>query len=168
MEMAGKHSDHYFCRWQAKIVTTIKKKLKKWKKRKVLRIAWFGEKVDQKNSHNFLPPPRHVCRKISASVDGGPSGGSRVSREFKSNYIGLHSVRMGVSGLWYMVGGIWDLVLKIGVVSILDFGLKRMGRMWGSRRIGNNLGFGGCGIRDMGGMMGCHRDKGCWNCFLGS
>ena len=21
--MAGKHSDHYFCRWQAKIVTTI-------------------------------------------------------------------------------------------------------------------------------------------------
>ena len=23
MEMAGKHSDHYFCRWQAKIVTTI-------------------------------------------------------------------------------------------------------------------------------------------------
>jgi hypothetical protein len=23
MEMAGKHSDHYFCRWQPKIVTTI-------------------------------------------------------------------------------------------------------------------------------------------------
>jgi hypothetical protein len=23
MEMAGKHSDHYFHRWQAKIVTTI-------------------------------------------------------------------------------------------------------------------------------------------------
>ena len=23
MEMAGKHSDHYFRRWQAKIVTTI-------------------------------------------------------------------------------------------------------------------------------------------------
>jgi hypothetical protein len=24
MEMSGKHSDHYFRRWQAKIVTTIK------------------------------------------------------------------------------------------------------------------------------------------------
>ena len=23
MEMAGKHSDHYFSRWQAKIVTTF-------------------------------------------------------------------------------------------------------------------------------------------------
>ena len=50
MEMAGKHSDHYFCRWQAKIVTTINFfSRKKWKKRKVLRIAWFGEKIDQKN-----------------------------------------------------------------------------------------------------------------------
>jgi hypothetical protein len=32
MEMAGKHSAHYFCRWQAKIVTTIKKNCKKWEK----------------------------------------------------------------------------------------------------------------------------------------
>ena len=47
MEMAGKHSDHYFCRWQAKIVTTIKFFLEK--NEKVLRIAWFGEKIDQKN-----------------------------------------------------------------------------------------------------------------------
>jgi hypothetical protein len=35
MEMAGKHSDHYFFKWQAKIVTTIIFE----KKRKVLRIA---------------------------------------------------------------------------------------------------------------------------------
>jgi hypothetical protein len=34
MEMAGKHSDHYFCRWQAKIVTTIHFFLKKMKKTK--------------------------------------------------------------------------------------------------------------------------------------
>ena len=35
---------------QAKIVTTINIFFgKKWKKRKVLRIAWFGEKIDQKN-----------------------------------------------------------------------------------------------------------------------
>jgi hypothetical protein len=40
MEMAGKHSDHYFHRWQAKIVTTINFFLeKKQKTRKVLRIA---------------------------------------------------------------------------------------------------------------------------------
>jgi hypothetical protein len=34
MEMAGKHSDHYFHRWQAKIVTTILKKIEKNKKNK--------------------------------------------------------------------------------------------------------------------------------------
>ena len=37
--MAGKHSDHYFCRWQAKIVTTINFVFEKMgKKRKLLRI----------------------------------------------------------------------------------------------------------------------------------
>ena len=64
MEMAGKHSDHYFCRWQAKIVTTIHfffwKKRKNWK---VLRIAWFGEKIYQKNIFKILPPspPYFFC-----------------------------------------------------------------------------------------------------------
>ena len=29
---------------------------KEWKKRKVLRIAWFGEKIDQKN-FSKIPPP---------------------------------------------------------------------------------------------------------------
>ena len=49
MEMAGKHSDHYFRRWQAKIVTTIIFFVEKnGKKPKVLRTAWFGEKVVQK------------------------------------------------------------------------------------------------------------------------
>ena len=44
------------------------------KKRKFLKILWFGEKVDQKNPLTIFshPPPRHVCRKISASADGGP------------------------------------------------------------------------------------------------
>jgi hypothetical protein len=61
MEMAGKHIDHYFRRWQAKIVTKInnffeKNERKKkclefdffWKKRKVLRIAWFVRKLIRK------------------------------------------------------------------------------------------------------------------------
>jgi hypothetical protein len=40
MEMAGKHSDNYFCRWQAKIVTPINIVFEKYEKnRKVLRIA---------------------------------------------------------------------------------------------------------------------------------
>ena len=30
MEMAGKHSDHYFRRWQAKIVTTINVQTREW------------------------------------------------------------------------------------------------------------------------------------------
>jgi hypothetical protein len=67
MEMAGKHSDHYFCRRQAKIVTTInfccsKNWRKKYEKcfklpdlaRKLIRtphpgIFSFSKKVDQKN-----------------------------------------------------------------------------------------------------------------------
>ena len=32
--------------------------LKTWKKRKVHRIAWFGEKIDQKNFLKILPPPQ--------------------------------------------------------------------------------------------------------------
>jgi hypothetical protein len=40
MEMAGKHSDHYFCRWQAIIVTTIIYFCEKnEEEKKVLRIA---------------------------------------------------------------------------------------------------------------------------------
>ena len=30
------------------------------KKRKVLRILWFGEKVDQKNFLKILPPPQRI------------------------------------------------------------------------------------------------------------
>ena len=46
----------------------------------MLRILWFGEKVDQKNCQTISRqlPPRHVCRKISASVDKGAE--RRVSR----------------------------------------------------------------------------------------
>ena len=39
------------------------------------------EKVDQKNIWKFQPhPSRHMRRKISAHVDGGLSGESRVRR----------------------------------------------------------------------------------------
>jgi hypothetical protein len=39
IEMAGKHSDHYFCSWQAKIMTTIIFSIfLNEKKLKVLRI----------------------------------------------------------------------------------------------------------------------------------
>jgi hypothetical protein len=76
----------------------------------VFRIAWFGKKIDQKNSLKFfvfwkktkrfgeeidqekfltmLSPPIHVRWKISASVDGGPSGGSRVRRPGSEDSIG--------------------------------------------------------------------------------
>ena len=47
------------------------------KKRKVLRIAWNGEKIDQK----FVwPPQRHLRQQISASGDGGLCRGTSVGR----------------------------------------------------------------------------------------
>jgi hypothetical protein len=67
--MAGKNSDqNYFF---------LLKKNKKSEK----NFSFFFEKnkkLIQKLSDN--PPPGHVREKISASVDGGPSGGSRVRR----------------------------------------------------------------------------------------
>ena len=43
----------------ANIVTTIFIYLwKKMKKGKVLRITWFGKKIDQKNFLKMLTPPR--------------------------------------------------------------------------------------------------------------
>ena len=60
--MAGKHSDHYFRRWQAKIVTTINFFFEKnEKKRKIHTIARFGEKIDQKNILKILLPPTDTC-----------------------------------------------------------------------------------------------------------
>ena len=81
MEMAGKYSNHYFQRPQFWFFGG-----KKIKKQKVLRIAWFGEKVDQKffsflfffnkkflelpdlarklirkTLENFSPPPLQTC-----------------------------------------------------------------------------------------------------------
>jgi hypothetical protein len=57
MKLAGKHRDHYFCRWQAKIVTKIIFFLKKMEKKKVPRIARLGEKIDQKNILTIPRPP---------------------------------------------------------------------------------------------------------------
>ena len=45
--MQGTHYDHNFDFLGEKM-----------KKRKVIRIAWFGEKIDQKKSQIFLPPPK--------------------------------------------------------------------------------------------------------------
>jgi hypothetical protein len=51
MEMAGKHSDHYFHRWQAKIVTTIN--------------FSFEKKMEQKEKCLELPDlARKLIRKI--------------------------------------------------------------------------------------------------------
>ena len=59
--MAGKHSDHYFCRWQAKIVTTI---------------FIFFEKNEKNEKCLELPEMARTLIikyfKISASADGGP------------------------------------------------------------------------------------------------
>jgi hypothetical protein len=45
-EMAGKHSDHYFHRWQAKIVTTINFFFeKKEKKEKFLELPDLARKL---------------------------------------------------------------------------------------------------------------------------
>ena len=46
--MQGKHNDHNF----------------------VLRIAWFGEKVDQKKFHNILPPPQIWLKGLGEMFEG--------------------------------------------------------------------------------------------------
>jgi hypothetical protein len=49
MEMAGKHSDHYFHRWQAKIVTTINFFLEKNEKNeKCLELPDLARKLSRK------------------------------------------------------------------------------------------------------------------------
>ena len=50
------------------------------KKQKVFKISLFGQKVDQKNFWKNYPSPRHVRWKISAHIDGGPSGGTSMRR----------------------------------------------------------------------------------------
>ena len=57
-----------------------------------------------------------------------------------------------MSGGWGEWQGDWGATRGIG-----DDLELRMGRMWD---------LGGCGIRDWGGIMGCHHDEGCWNRFL--
>ena len=39
-----------------------------WKKRKVLRIAWFGEKIDQNFCLKILPPPRDLLGFFKATL----------------------------------------------------------------------------------------------------
>jgi hypothetical protein len=82
MEMAGKHSDHYFRRWQAKIVTTI---IFFCKKRKVLRILRFGEKVDQKNILKISPPPSKdffFFEKIEKFLEFSDLAGKLIRKTF--------------------------------------------------------------------------------------
>ena len=85
--MPGKNSDHNLFIFEknekSQKCLELPDLARKFIKREVLRIFWFGEKVDQKNFQTILPPlppPRHVRRKISAGVDGGLSGGSSVRR----------------------------------------------------------------------------------------
>ena len=81
--MAGKHSDHYFRRWQAKIVTTVNFFFEKNEKNeKCLELPDLKqeiEKVDQNIFLKILPPPppgffrfflRLLCRHMI-----GPSYG---------------------------------------------------------------------------------------------
>ena len=49
------------------------------KNEKCLEFSDLARKLIRKTVRQF-PPPRHVRRKISTSVDGGPSEGSRVRR----------------------------------------------------------------------------------------
>jgi hypothetical protein len=58
MEMAGKHSDHYFCRWQEKkIVTTINICIEKNQtNEKCLKLPDFARKLDRKIFWKFYPP----------------------------------------------------------------------------------------------------------------
>ena len=64
-----KHIPDELWRWQANIVTTILKKIEKWKKRKVLRIAWFRKKIDQKNILKFCTPPQILlCLELPDSA----------------------------------------------------------------------------------------------------
>ena len=59
MEMAGKHSDHYFCRCQANIVTTIFIFFeKKEKNEKCLELPDLARKLIRKTFWKFYPPPR--------------------------------------------------------------------------------------------------------------
>ena len=62
MEMAGKHSDHYFRRWQAKSSDHNKKKFEKNEKNeKCLELPDLARKWSEKHFENFTPPPRFFC-----------------------------------------------------------------------------------------------------------
>ena len=75
----------------------------------MLRIAWFGEKIDQKNILNiFSPPPRHVRRKISAGVDGGTSGPSSVRRRGARTPIGASGIKTSCQ---------WDMEANFYLIS---------------------------------------------------
>ena len=60
-EITSRRKKTIFHARQANIVTTINNFfLTKWKEQeKVLRIAWFGEKIDQKTFWKFYPPPQN-------------------------------------------------------------------------------------------------------------
>ena len=52
------HSKHIWAEQSAS--TSLMSNGKKWKKRKLLKIAWFGEKIDQKTFRKFYPPPKKI------------------------------------------------------------------------------------------------------------
>ena len=68
--MQGKHCDHNFYFYLKKMR----------KKEKCLEFSDLARKLIRKAFRQFHPPPRHVRRKISANVDGGPSVRSSMPR----------------------------------------------------------------------------------------
>ena len=75
--MAGKHSDHYFCKWQAKIVTTINFCLEKNEKNeKCLELSDLAIKLIRKTVRQFPPPPPDMCaEKFPLVLMGGRAEG---------------------------------------------------------------------------------------------
>ena len=74
--MAGKHSDHYFCRWQAKIVTTIIFYFQKNEKNeKCLEFSDLARKLIRKTVRQFLPPPDMCAEKFRLVSMGGRAEG---------------------------------------------------------------------------------------------
>ena len=62
--MAGKHSDHYFRRWQAKIVTTIKKKWKKMEKKPKVLVSMGGRVDRQERADGERGPPSALAEIV--------------------------------------------------------------------------------------------------------
>ena len=102
--MAGKHSDHYFCRWQAKIVTTINFFFEKNEKnKKCLELPDLARKLIKKTFHlaggsmkNGASWLRFRCCTVRASnmkfeIERQPSHLAWLAFDFKFHVIGSNN-----------------------------------------------------------------------------